>query len=146
MNTEIQEVLNKNMMEDLHRFLAKRQCLNSVNMYMNYIFHFIQTAGVLTTAIAESYGWSNIVWVGVGLNSLATLIHVYEHSNNKILEHMMQNIKKIKNGTYLDESALIDDDDEFNTKSMLTHHAVVSKLPTVTHLSPPVSTPLSTHE
>ena len=138
MNAEIQEVLNKNIMSDLIRFLDKRHCLNTVNMYMNYIFHFIQTAGVLTTAIAQSYG-SNMVWLGVILNSLATLIHVYEHSNNKILEHMMQNIKKIKNGTYLDESPLIDDDGEFNTKSMVTHKVGVSKLPTVINVS-------STHE
>ena len=52
---------------------------------------------------------------------------------------MMQNIKKIKNGTYLDESPLIDDDGEFNTKSMVTHKVGVSKLPTVINVS-------STHE
>lgn len=111
MDKDIQALLDKNIMDDLTRFIKKRQCLNYTNMYMNYVFHFVQTAGVLTTAIAVSYGWSHIVWAGVGLNSLATLLHIYEHNNNKLLETMMQNIKKIKNGTYIDESALIDEED-----------------------------------
>ena len=111
MDKDIEELLDKNIMSDLTRFLKKRQCLNATNMYMNYVFHFVQTAGVLTTAVSVSYGWSYIVWVGVGLNSLATLLHIYEHNNNKILETMMQNIKKIKNGTYIDESALINEED-----------------------------------
>ena len=111
MDNEIQIILNRNIVGDLTRFLGKRQCLNATNMYMNYIFHFVQTSGLLTTAIAQSYGWSNLIWVGIGLNSLATLLHIYEHNNNKLLDHMMQNIKKIKNGTYIDESSLIDEDD-----------------------------------
>jgi len=124
MDKDIQELLDKNIMDDLTRFIKKRQCLNYTNMYMNYVFHFVQTAGVLTTAIAASYGWSHIVWVGVGLNSVATLLHIYEHNNNKLLETMMQNIKKIKNGTYIDECALINEEDGIVQAHRIPYSAV----------------------
>lgn len=121
MNAEIQNLLNQNTMSDLKRFIKQRQSLNSANWYLKYVFHFIQTAGLLTTSISQSYGWSNIVWVGIGLNSLATLIHIYEQTNNSISKHMLESIVKIKNGTYLDEDMLIDtDQDDNKSKTNIT--------------------------
>ncbi len=110
MNAEIEQLLNENTKEDLVRFLKKRRCLNSVNIHMNYIFHFLQTAGLLTTAIAQSYNLPSIVWVGVGLGSLASLIHIYEQTNNTLSKRMLANIQQIKDGTYTDESVLIEAD------------------------------------
>lgn len=112
MDSEIQALLNANTMSDLKRFIRQRQSLNAVNVYLKYFFHLIQTAGLLTTAVAQSYGWSNIVWAGIGLNSFASLIHIYEQTNNSISKHMLESIAKIKNGIYIDEDILIDTEDE----------------------------------
>jgi hypothetical protein len=112
MDSEIKALLNKNTMSDLKRFIRQRQNLNAANVYLKYFFHCVQTAGLLTTSIAQSYGWSNIIWVGIGLNSLATLIHIYEQTNNNISKHMMESIAKIKNGTYVDEEILIDTEED----------------------------------
>jgi hypothetical protein len=117
MNAEIEQLLNENTKEDLVRFLKKRRCLNSVNIHMNYFFHLLQTAGLLTTAIAQSYNLPNIVWVGVGLGSLASLIHIYEQTNNTLSKRMLANIQQIKDGTYTDESILIEADVKKDTQS-----------------------------
>jgi hypothetical protein len=112
MDSEIQALLNANTMSDLKRFIKQRQTLNAANVYLKYFFHLIQTAGLLTTAVAQSYGWSNIIWAGIGLNSVASLIHIYEQTNNSISKHMMESIVKIKNGTYIDEDILIDTEED----------------------------------
>ncbi len=67
--------------------------------------------GLMTTSVAQSYNMNNIVWVGIGLNSLATLIHTFEQTNTKLSNHMLENITNIKNGTYVDEGILIDIDE-----------------------------------
>jgi hypothetical protein len=74
-NTKINKIFENNKIKDLNRFMSKRQCLNTVNMYMTYMFHLIQSAGILTTTIAAGYNKKELVWVGVGLNIFATLIH-----------------------------------------------------------------------
>ena len=60
MDSEIKALLNKNTMSDLKRFIRQRQNLNAANVYLKYFFHCVQTAGLLTTSIAQSYGgyWS----------------------------------------------------------------------------------------
>jgi len=128
MNNEIQALLNANTMSDLKRFIRQRQSLNAANVYLKYFFHLIQTAGLLTTAVSQSYGWSNFIWLGIGLNSFATLIHIYEQTNNSISKHMMESIAKIKNGTYIDEDILIDtEEDEKKSNVSATLTAAVVK-------------------
>ena len=72
--------------------------------------------GLLTTSFAQSYNATNIVWLGIGLNSLATLIHTFKQSNNKLSQNMLDNILSIKNGKYVDEGILIDLDDKNDKK------------------------------
>ena len=48
---EIQRLFDENQLDDLKRFMNKRQYLNRCNVYMLYIFHMIQSAGILTTSI-----------------------------------------------------------------------------------------------
>ena len=104
---KIQTILDNNKISDLERFISKRQCLNSANLYLNYIFHLLQSAGILTTAIASGYSLAYLVWVGVGLNIVATLIHIYEQTNNNISKRLLSNIEAIKNGSYIDEDVLV---------------------------------------
>jgi hypothetical protein len=132
--SEIQTIFDNNVVADLKRFLAKRQCLNTTNSYFIYLFHLVQSAGILTTSIAASNNDTNMVWIGVGLNLFATLIHVYEKTNNALLKKLLNDIHRIKEGHYVDEGVLVDtsaqaatDDQPLLTSSaMRTHEADAS--------------------
>jgi hypothetical protein len=109
-DVQIQTLFNNNRYKDLKRFLAKRQCLNFTNMIFEYMFHVVQTSGILITSIAAGYGIKQMVWFGAGVNALASLIKVFESSNNAMLKKLLNDIKSIRAGTYVDEGALVDDE------------------------------------
>jgi predicted nucleic-acid-binding protein len=113
--TEIKQIFNENKIEDLKKFIAKRNCLNISNQILNYLFHIVQSAGVLTTTIAAGYDIKQLIWIGVGMNVLASLITVFEHTNDSISKRLLKDIQSIKNGTYIDEGIFIDE-------SYLKHH------------------------
>lgn len=105
---EIQNIFDNNKINDLNRFLDKRQCLNTTNTYLVYLFHLVQASGILTTSIAAGTNNTELVWVGVGLNIFATLINVYEKTNNSISAKLLSDIKLIKDNHYVDEGELVD--------------------------------------
>jgi hypothetical protein len=109
---EIQKIFEENQIDDLKRFMSHRKTLNCANNFLIYLFHFIQSAGILTTTIAAGYNEPFLVWVGVGLNLLASLIHIYEKTNETISKKLLKDIIAIKNRTYTDESIIIDDIDK----------------------------------
>ena len=99
--SEIQNLIEKNKLEDLKHFMEKRKCLNSWNMVLIYLFHVVQSAGILTTTLAAGYDMKVIVWVGVGFNILASLINVFEKTNTGISKHLMKDIQVINLGFLL---------------------------------------------
>ena len=105
---EIQTIFDTNKLNDLNRFLSKRQCLNTTNSYLIYLFHLVQASGILTTSIAAGTNNTELVWIGVGLNIFATLINVYEKTNNSISSKLLSDIKLIKDNHYVDEGEFID--------------------------------------
>jgi hypothetical protein len=110
MNTslEIQNMFEQNKLDDLKYFMNKRKCLNSYNMALIYLFHIIQSAGILTTTIAAGYDMKSLVWAGVGLNILASLINVFEKTNNSISKRLMADIQAIKDGSFVDEGTVVE--------------------------------------
>lgn len=107
-NTEIQTIFETNKLNDLKGFIKKRKCLNEWNMALVYLFHIVQSAGILTTTIAAGYDMKLLVWVGVGFNILASLINVFEKTNNGISKHLLKDINAIKDGTYIDEGTVVE--------------------------------------
>jgi GTP:adenosylcobinamide-phosphate guanylyltransferase len=105
-STEIQSILEKNKLEDLKEFIGKRKCLNSCNLALIYLFHIIQSAGILTTTVAAGYNFKELIWVGVGLNIIATIINAFEKTNSSVSKGLLKDINAIRDGTYVDESAL----------------------------------------
>lgn len=75
-NKDIHIIFEENKLDDLKRFMKKRQNLNAANTVMMYLFHILQSAGILTTTIATGYNIRELIWVGVGLNVLSTLVNV----------------------------------------------------------------------
>ena len=112
---QVNDILNQNKIDDLNRFLSKRRCLNDSNQYMGYVFHLIQSAGILTVSIGQSYQNPMLTWIGVGLNTMASVIHIITADNKKVNKTLFHNIKNIKNNTYLDE-AIIDTEDDKSLK------------------------------
>jgi len=72
------------------------KCLNVSNTILIYIFHVVQTSGILITTIAAGYDIKALVWVGAGINALASLIKIFETTNNSLLKKLMVDIKKIR--------------------------------------------------
>jgi len=97
---EIETILKQNTIEDLEKFIKRRSCLNNCNTCFIYVFHFLQISGMLTTSLSASYNYKELLWVGIGLNALASLVSVYEKINQSISDKMFENIKKIKAGDY----------------------------------------------
>jgi hypothetical protein len=114
---EIKDIFEQNELDDLKRFLAERQRLNIWNKNLLYLFHLIQSAGILTTTIAAGYDQKFLIWIGVGLNMFASLIDIYEKTNNKLLKKLMADIQKIRDGSYVDEGELVETDDKKNSIS-----------------------------
>jgi hypothetical protein len=100
---QINQVLADNVLSDLKRFIDKRQCLKESNMVLVYLFHIVQSAGILTTTIATGYNNRQYIWLGVALNVLASLINAIEQTNNNISKKLMTDIQLIKDGKYVDD-------------------------------------------
>ena len=117
---KIKKILEDNKIDDLNRFLAKRKCLNNCNMFLVYIFHTIQSAGILTTTIATGYDIKYMIWIGVGLNILASLINIFENINNTMSKKLLKSIEAINNNNYLDEDTIvnIEKDSSNNTSNI----------------------------
>jgi len=109
---QIQDILENNKISDLKRFIKKRQCLNSCNVFLSYIFYLTQSIGILTTTIGTGYDVKELIWTGIGVNILASLIHSYEQINNNVSIKLLKNIENIKKNTYIDEDVLIDLNEE----------------------------------
>ena len=100
----INNMINKNKIDDLKRFINKRQNINVSNQWFGYLFYLLQTASVFSTSLGQSYTNPYLIWTGIGLTSFGTLIHAIINSNTKINNNLMKNIKDIKGGSYIDES------------------------------------------
>ena len=108
-NEEIRIIFEQNKIEDLKRFMNKRQRLNAVNTRLIYAFHVFQSAGILTTTIATGYNLREMIWVGVGLNVISTLMNVFEKINTSISTKLMKDITSIREDKYVDEGTIVNE-------------------------------------
>ena len=117
MSDPIQELLNKNKLQDLENFLNRRHTLNRCNSSMIYLFHIIQSLGILSASYSASSNDQKFLWVGIALNMCASVIQIYEKINNDQMKRIYMDIQAIKNGTYLDESPYIEIESGQKSKS-----------------------------
>ena len=64
----------------------------------------IQSSGLLVTSYAASINDHKLIWLGISLNGIASLFHIYEKLNSSILKKLLNDIILIKDGKYIDES------------------------------------------
>jgi len=101
---QIQAIFEENKLGDLKEFVRKRKCLNEFNTVLMYLFHVVQSAGILTTTIAAGYDMKELVWIGVGINIVASLINIFEKTNVGISKRLLKDIEAIRDGTFVDQS------------------------------------------
>ena len=106
----IQALFSENELNDLRRFISKRQQLNCCNEYMVYCFYLVQSIGILTTSVGTSINQPSVVWCGIVLNMIASVLQIYEKLNDKQMKKLMKNIQLIRDNKYTDESSLVDMD------------------------------------
>lgn len=115
-------ILEANEISDLKRFLNRRQCLYECNGCLVYIFHTVQASGILVTTLAVGYDLKYLVWIGVGLNVMASLIHAFEKTNSEWSKRLLKEIDSIRLGNYIDESDLnLETEKETFTKENCLH-------------------------
>jgi hypothetical protein len=105
-DTQIDLILSKNQIRDLCGFIKMRHLLNRCNVCMIYLFHIMQTTGILVSTIAAGGDMKVLMWVGVSFQCVASLIAIFEKNNVSLSKKLLHDIEAIKNRTYVDESVL----------------------------------------
>ena len=125
---QIKAIMEENTIDDLKSLLTRREYLNRCNVYLIYLFHFVQSTGILTTTVATGYNYTYLIWIGVGLNVLASLLNVYEKTNANLSKTYLKNIDDIKNGKFTDES-VVEKHEEPSTPTNVTVKPTVTVNP-----------------
>jgi len=113
-NHRVQDIFNENKINDLKRFMTKRQQLNSCNMKLRYLHYVMHYSSILITTIAASYQehptdtFVKMIWVGLTMNILSSLIGSFEKMNKSVSNKLLSDIYKIKSNTYIDECEMVD--------------------------------------
>ena len=133
---KIKKIFDDNKINDLTRFIEKRQAINYCNIRLRYVYYTFHYSSILVTTIAVGFHENhfqkndmvNMVWLGIGLNILSTLIHAFEKMNRNVSKKILANINKIKSGEYVDETELLDSINESSIKSNQNNNRTVIPL------------------
>ena len=98
---KINNIINKNKIDDLMRFINKRQNINCSNQLFGYLFYIIQTISVFSTSLGQYNSNVYLIWSGIGLTSVGTLIHAIINSNNNLLTIILPRINTKLACTYI---------------------------------------------
>jgi hypothetical protein len=120
---EIENIFNENKVNDLKRFMVKRQQLNNCNIKLRYLHYIMHYSSILVTTVAVSYNNNtdihlvNMIWIGISLNIVSSLISSFEKMNKSMSTKLLNDIYKIKTDTYIDETELVDSFHENSSNS-----------------------------
>jgi hypothetical protein len=107
MKARVNELLEANALKDTKRILSWRSCLNRLNVVVAYQSTLFHTAATFLTAFGQWMHSSTITWIGIGANTFGVLLDVYKHMNEAMLKTLLEDLKKIRDGDYLDEENLL---------------------------------------
>ena len=128
---EIERLIQQYGWEDFQNFRAKRRMLNILNFFCIHFFYLVQAASLFTGSIALAYGNQTLHFAALGLQLVATLIIVFEKIYNNVLNQLLAQMQAIRNGTYLDESILVEVPDGAAPSSLTTSTGFSAKPATV---------------
>lgn len=131
---EIENIFNENKVNDLKRFMVKRQELNNCNIKLRYLHYIMHYSSILVTTVAVSYNNNtdihlvNMIWIGISLNILSSLINSFERMNKIMSNKLLSDIYKIKTDTYVDESEFVDSFRERSESSSKSNNQKVNPM------------------
>lgn len=121
-SNEIKKILDDNQLRDLKRFLTKRERLNFVNSFLVYVFHLIMSCSIFVSSFGAGMNDQRLIWIGVGLSLTASLVQIYEKLNDNQLKKLLNDIMTIKNGNYIDESAIVNIEHDNDHDNNIDHN------------------------
>jgi hypothetical protein len=89
---QIKNMLEKTEMQELEINVKHASSLHQANIIIAYIFHIFQSIGIMTTTVAAGYGRNEFIWLGIGLNAIASLFHVIEKQNESLHKKLIKDI------------------------------------------------------
>jgi len=119
LQNKIKDLLDKNILNDLNKFMFRRAVLNNSNLYLVYLFYVVQSSGILISSIGATNNNTTLLWLGLLLNTTASLIQIFEKINDSVLKKLLIDITNIKNYNYIDESPLVDINDIYGNKNSI---------------------------
>jgi len=60
----------------------------------------------------------DMIWIGIALNILSTMVNAFEKMNKAISKKILSDIYKIKSGEYVDETEVMDSIHESSSRSV----------------------------
>jgi len=100
---EINQYFCNFQVEEFKNLVTSHKRLAFVNKKLMYTFHLIQSAGIFITTISQSYNDRSFIWLGIGLNVIASLLRAYESMNEEIIKKALVNIQHIRESMYVDD-------------------------------------------
>lgn len=93
---QINEIFEKNMINDLKDMINRHIILNTINIYSMYLSRLLQICSLFITTYGSSIESYNLIWIGVALNTASQLIDFYYLMNRNTLDTLLTQIKLIK--------------------------------------------------
>jgi hypothetical protein len=107
MQARVNDLLEANSIQDAKRILSWRTFINRWNIVIAYSSILFHTLSSFLTAFGSWMNNSTIVWIGIGANSFGILLNLYKETNGALLKTLLDDLKKIRDGDYLDEEDLL---------------------------------------
>ena len=95
-NNQIIAMFDENKLDECKEFIESYRRLTYINKKLMYSFHLIQAAGIFITTISQTYQERYLVWLGIGLNVIASLLRAYESMNEEIIKKSKVSLGQIR--------------------------------------------------
>jgi hypothetical protein len=95
----MEEIIQQKKRDDLEHAIKCGSCLSCSVLTFEYLALALSYIGVFISAIATAYNDVVLIWVGLGITKLATLLNTFKTINRKLAQKYTQvinnNINKI---------------------------------------------------
>ena len=103
---QIQKLIDQNEIDDLKASFQKRDCLNTSNVYLNYVSKALVYSGIIVLLIGK--GDNKIcTWIGTALVIASQLLVEYQGNHEKMLKTLLLDITNIKKGSFVDSENIL---------------------------------------
>ena len=106
-NEQIQKLIDQNAVNDLKTSFAKRDCLNTTNLILNYVLNAATITGLFFATFGTSFDNKTFQWIGLGFIFFASLLDSYQKNHVSMLKTLLLDITNIQKGSYIDSENIL---------------------------------------